>query len=231
MCLVVIAAARSERFPFVLASNRDEFFERAASPLAWWPATPGAPEVLAGRDLSAGGTWLGLNRAGDLALVTNVREPGRVLAGAPSRGMLVSRWLQGDACEREAVLEEMAGVPRNGFNFLAWNLQRGDGQWLGNRPHLQQRQLGAGLHGLSNAMLDTPWPKVLRLRQRLADALAGAPPTAATEATAALFDAAFAALADGVPASDDELPRTGVPVQRERQLSSAFIRIGDGSAA
>ena len=89
MCLAAIAIGQSARFPWVLASNRDEFFDRASAPLAWWQPAGGGPAVLSGRDLSAGGTWLGLNAQGKLALVTNVREPGRVLPGAPSRGDLV----------------------------------------------------------------------------------------------------------------------------------------------
>jgi uncharacterized protein with NRDE domain len=129
-----------------------------------------------------------------------------------------------DTREREALVHDMAELPRNGFNFLAWNLRRGDGWWFSNRPQPQQRQLGAGLHGLSNAMLDTPWPKVQRLQERVAAALVDEP------STSAVFGAAFAALADPVPARDDELPCTGVPLERERQLSSAFIRIDSGGA-
>jgi len=212
MCLAVVAAAQSARYPWVLAANRDEFFHRAAAGLAWWPGG----RLLGGRDLAAGGTWLGLDDNGRLALVTNVREPGRALAGAPSRGELVPRWLQG---EGDGLLDEMAQQPRNGFNFLAVDLVAGRGLWFSNRPQPQRRLLGDGLHGVSNAALDTPWPKLQRLKARLAAALQGEP------ALPALTQAAWAALGDPAPAADADLPATGVPLARERQLSPAFIRI------
>jgi len=215
MCLVALAIAQSDRFPFVLASNRDEFFHRPAAPLAWWRPGDGA-ELLGGRDLSAGGTWLAVNRAGRLALVTNVREPGRVLPGAPSRGELVPRWLAGGG---PALLDEMAAVPRNGFNLLAFEMSGDQGLWFSNRPGPQQRALGPGRHGLSNAALDTPWPKVRGLQSGLADALA------VPQGLDGLAAALFAALARREPAPDAELPATGVPLQRERQLSPPFIRI------
>ncbi len=216
MCLAAIALQPGGRFPFVLASNRDEFFHRAAAPLAWWRDETGH-ELLGGRDLSAGGTWLALNRAGRLAFVTNVREPGRVLAGSPSRGELVPRWL---AAPGPALLHEMAAVPRNGFNFMAAELSGAAAAlWFSNRPQPQQRALDAGVHGVSNAALDTPWPKLVALKQRLGDALASHADRAAVQQ--ALFDA----LAQRRPAPDAELPATGIPLERERALSSAFIRI------
>lgn len=214
MCLAALAVAQSDRFPFVLASNRDEFFHREAAPLAWW--TDAGVSLLGGRDLSAGGTWLAVNRAGRLALVTNVREPGRVLPGAPSRGELVPRWLGGGG---PPLLDEMAAVPRNGFNFLASELSGHHGLWFSNRPEPQRRVLGPGLFGLSNAALDTPWPKVRALKRSLAGALAAA------GGVNALGAALFEALAQRQPAPDAELPATGVPLQRERQLSPPFIRI------
>lgn len=219
MCLVALALAQHPRFPCVLASNRDEFFGRAAAPLAWWAPAPGAAPLLGGRDLSAGGTWLGVNAAGRLALVTNVREPGQAVTAALTRGALVPDWLQHtDAAADDAALRAMADVPRNGFNFLAADLRAGSGLWFSNRAG-PARVLGAGLHGVSNAALDTPWPKLLLLKQRLADAM-----HAAMDADA-LCAAAFAALADAQPAADAQLPHTGVPLERERALSPAFIRI------
>lgn len=214
MCLAAVALEQSDRFPFVLASNRDEFFHRAAAPLGWWNA--GGTELLGGRDLSAGGTWLALNRSGRLAFVTNVREPGRVVPGAPSRGELVPRWLGDD---EPGLLDEMGAVPRNGFNFLTVELSGSDGLWFSNRPQPQQRRLGAGLFGVSNAALDTPWPKLIALKRHLAAAVGSE--TDVPALAARLFDA----LARRQPAPDAELPATGVPLERERQLSPAFIRI------
>ena len=228
MCLVACSIAPREpaqRFSFALASNRDEFFGRPAAPLAWWQSAPDAPWLLGGRDLSAGGTWLGLRRDGHLALVTNVREPGRFDGNAPSRGELVASWLAAPNFDASA-LQALAEVPRNGFNLLLARLHDGQAAWVGNRP-AATRALTPGLWGVSNAALDTPWPKVRCLKSRLARAIAAA------EACGGADDIvrdAFLALADATPADDAELPSTGVPLERERQLSSAFIRIGTPAA-
>jgi len=228
MCLAAFAFGQSARFPFVLLANRDESFDRAAAPMAWWPGHADGRELLAGRDLSAGGTWLGLTARGRLALVTNVREPGRTLAVAPSRGALVPEWLQaGAGADDAAALQALGSVARNGFNLLVADLAdpgaagtgRDWARWLSNRPQLQQRGLGPGVHGVSNAALDTPWPKLVRLKQRLHDLL-DTPCDLQT-----LQAGGFAALADPQAAPDAQLPATGLPLRRERKLSSAFIRI------
>jgi len=237
MCLAAIAAGRHARWAWVLASNRDETFQRPAAPLAWWQPAGGGPPLLGGRDLQAGGTWLALTAAGRLALVTNVREPGHELAGAASRGDLVPAWLREkadvdlhadtdtDTDTDTTRLHALAAVPRNGCNFLAADLRSGRGLWFSNRPVPRQQRLGAGLYGLSNAALDTPWTKVVLLKQRLAAALQ------AHDTLPGLVDAAFTALADRNEAADADLPATGIPLQRERQLSPACIRIeGPGGA-
>jgi uncharacterized protein with NRDE domain len=230
MCLAAIALALHPRFPWVLASNRDEFFNRPAAPLTWWQpegaAAAESAQVLSGRDLSAGGTWLGLTRAGRLALVTNVREPGRFDPAAASRGTLVLQALTGTSLgPRDAAgLLAAAAVPRNGYNLIVADLNDGRAAWASNRPSPQTRAMGLGLFGVSNAALDTPWPKVAALKQRLGAAVAAA------QASQHLADAAFAALADRQCAMDAALPSTGVPLERERQLSPAFIRI-DGRDA
>ncbi len=224
MCLTAFAIGQSERFPFVLLANRDERFDRPAAPMAWWPEQSGRPGLLAGRDLSAGGTWLGLTARGRLAWMTNVREPGRVLALAPSRGALVPQSLQ--ASRGTVPWQAMDAPPRNGFNLVVAELAgEGAAQWVCNRPQLQQRVVGPGVHGVSNASLDTPWPKLLRLKQRLTPMLHDGNTVAALQA------GAWEALADPEPADDARLPATGLPLLRERQLSPAFIRIvGDDPA-
>lgn len=235
MCLAAIAIGQSQRFPWVLASNRDEYFRRPAMPLAWWRPPGGGEAVLSGRDLAAGGTWLGLNASGRLALLTNVREPLLAPAALPSRGELVLQWLRLQGHGRaEALgpdpahtLHRLASEARHGFNLFTTHLAevatsgglQPCSRWLSNRPEPVQGHVGAGVFGLSNASWDTPWPKVQRLKQRLAEALE------ARLDDQALLDAAFSALADPVPAADAQLPSTGVPLARERQLSSAFIRI------
>ena len=219
MCLAVWSTQQYERFPLVLASNRDEFFARPTAPLNWWHPSEDSLEILSGRDLEAGGSWLGVARRGRLALVTNVREPGRFTDNALSRGALVTEGLARDLVDA-TWLDEITRAPRNGFNFLTADLFAGNCAWATNRTP-QHHRLGAGLYGLSNASLDTPWPKVVMLKYKLAELL-----TAATDAEK-MVEQLFAALSNSHMAADAALPNTGVPLEHERLLSSAFIRIVD----
>jgi uncharacterized protein with NRDE domain len=222
MCLVAWSIAQNERFPFVLISNRDEFFDRPSLPLAWWRESAGQPLLLSGRDLSAGGTWLGLNPGGRLALVTNVREPQPADPGARSRGELVPLALQAPAAD-ETWLAATAALPRNGFNLVVANLAGNSLHWVSNRAP-GPRAVGGGVQGLSNAALDTPWPKVQGLKQRLGAALQ------ASADLPGLLAASWAALANRQAAPEADLPRTGLPLERERQLSSAFIHVPASAA-
>jgi len=216
MCLVALAIDQSRRFPLVLATNRDEFFKRPAARLEWWSPGAGLPDILGGRDLDAQGTWLGLTAQGRLALVTNVRQPGRNDPDAPSRGEIVRNWLAGDtATDRFWMRTALSGY--NGFNLIAADFQRGDCFWASNSDAFPTR-LERGIYGLSNASLDTPWPKVTLLKERLQEALDD------SESIDALSKSLFEALADRQPAADNELPSTGVSPEWERMLSSAFIR-------
>lgn len=223
MCLVALALGMSASFPLVLASNRDEYFDRATAPLDWWMATGCHRRVLGGRDLAAGGTWLGLEPGGRLALVTNVRNPARNDPRARSRGELVTRWLcgEGDFARFWSALDAAA---YNGFNLVAADLRGGRWTWASNADGTEPQALAPGVHGLSNAGLDTPWPKVARLKARLAAALQAHERGSADGLADALFDA----LLDRTQADDAELPATGVPLALERQLSPAFIRTPDG---
>lgn len=215
MCLAVIAVDVHPRFSVVVAANRDEFHARAAAPAHWWRDTGGV-ELLAGRDLRLGGTWLGVTPHGRWAFVTNVREPGRHDPRAPSRGALVPAVLHDahdvvDAVAR-AVLRSRA---HNGFNLVAGEGTRAA---FGSNRMPGTRSIGAGIHGVSNAGLDTPWPKLVRAKSGLAAWIDGG-----TDATDSLFDV----LADRAFASDDELPATGLSRERERLLSSPFIVSAD----
>jgi uncharacterized protein with NRDE domain len=216
MCLAAFALNAHPRFPLVIAANRDEFFARAAAPMGWWRS--GAAEIMAGKDLSAGGTWLGLSRSGRFALLTNVREPGRQDPAAPSRGALVTSWLGSDLPADAFAAALPPGY--NGFNLIAGDVQRSAWHWLSNRAE-QPVALGAGVHGLSNAALDTPWPKTLALRSALTQGLSASP------SADALAQHLFTALADTSIAPDTRLPDTGIGLARERALSPAFIRIPD----
>ena len=170
MCLLVAAYDFHPVYQLVLAGHRDEFHARPAAPLGWWPD---APDLLAGRDLEAGGTWLGLHRGGRLAVLTNFRGEGSLGPGAPSRGLLIPAFLARDE-PAQAFARWLAGsaADYSGFNMLAF-----DGttlEYVANKPEPVSRPLPPGLYGLSNHLLDTPWPKVLRTRERVRAAHAGA---------------------------------------------------------
>jgi uncharacterized protein with NRDE domain len=219
MCLVALAVDQHARFPLVVASNRDEFFRRPTARLGWWTPTPGAPDVLSGRDLQSGGTWLGVTAEGRMALLTNVRGARAHEADAPSRGRIVTDWLA--AHESTADFWTRTALSgHNGFNLVAADFRRGECFWASNIDG-QPRRLGPGLYGLSNAGLDAPWPKVVALKAQVREALAS---SASVDALAAQL---FAALGDRSVATDDALPRTGIPLTWERQLSAAFIRTPD----
>lgn len=207
MCLALLALAAHPRYPLVLAANRDEFHARPTAPASWW-----MDAFLAGRDLLAGGTWLGVRRDGRFALLTNIREPHRNNPAAPSRGSLVTALLDDDGELVETMRHVVVGATgHNGFNLLAGSHRCA--VWGSNRIEGVKR-LSAGVHGLSNAQLDTPWPKVERTR-------------AAVTSWAARgddgFEALWAALADRVLAADAGLPKTGVSLDWERILSAPFI--------
>jgi uncharacterized protein with NRDE domain len=210
MCLSAIALDPAHpRFTFVVAANRDEFHHRPAAPLAWWDDAP----LLAGRDLQAGGSWLGLSHSGRFALLTNVR--GAPPNSGPSRGTLVVDWLRSS---ETAESFRAAHREHEAYNLIAADFARGGCWWL--NPALRAPQaLGRGLHGLSNALLDTPWLKVERLKQQVATAM----DDSADSAT--LAQRLLAALADDRVAADADLPQTGVALEFERALSAAFIRM------
>jgi uncharacterized protein with NRDE domain len=219
MCLVALAIDENRRFPLVVAANRDEYFKRPAARLSWWTPEIGGPAILSGRDLEAGGTWMGLTAEGRLALLTNVREPGRNDPAAPSRGRIVADWLTGDQrTDRFWMRTALSGY--NGFNLVAADFRRGECFWASNNGSHPTR-LERGVHGLSNAQLNTPWPKVDALKRRVAGALAEA------ESVDGLASMLFAALGDRREADDADLPRTGVPHAIEKMLSAAFIHSAD----
>src|SRR5262245_10572919 len=155
MCLLVLAWDMHPRYRLVFAGNRDEFHERPSAPLGWWTDSP---RILAGRDLQAGGTWLGLSRQGRFGVVTNFRDLQRPLEGAPSRGALITRWLAGEA-PLDGFLEELH---ESAARYAGFNLLLSDGESLvyaSNRLPEFSRTLAPGIYGLSNHLLDTPWPK------------------------------------------------------------------------
>ncbi|MES2363337.1 MAG: NRDE family protein [Pseudomonadota bacterium] len=236
MCLVAFAINTSARWPLVIASNRDESFERPSLPLARWQNAAGHT-IISGRDVRAGGTWLGMTPGGRIALLTNVRElPASSQAPAPkSRGELVMRWLESDM-DADQFMAQTDSTAYAGFNLVVGDWSTNSWTWLGNRSfdrklagsaaHRPQgsgwcsRALAPGVYGLSNAALDTPWPKTLALKKALAGAMADAahaPDPDAMEATL------WTALASRRRAGPGELPDTGLPMALEEALSSAFV--------
>ncbi len=207
MCLVLLAWRVHADFPLLVAANRDEFFRRRTASADFWP---GHPQVLAGRALEAGGTWMGIDRSGRFAALTNFRDPARQRSGAPSRGRLVADFLIENS-DIDAYLDRIEPARHNGFNLLL-----GDGARLVAFSNVsgERHELAPGVYGLSNHLLDTPWPKV------------GAGKTALQAALAALPDetALRRLLRDDTIHPDAELPVTGVPLEWERLLSAAFVR-------
>ena len=168
MCLIYVAWRRHPRFRLVVAANRDEFHARPAAPAAWWDDASG---VLAGRDLEAGGTWLGVSSTGRFAAITNYRGPSGHLAGAPSRGALVSGFLTGD----ESAPEYLGRILREGRRYNGFSLLAMDGDTLACASNRSQGviRLDPGVYGLSNHLLDTPWPKVTDGKRELERLLDG----------------------------------------------------------
>jgi uncharacterized protein with NRDE domain len=165
MCLIVFAWRMHRAAPLLLAANRDEFHARPTAAAAYWSDAPG---VLAGRDLEAGGTWLGISRGGRFAAITNVRDAdgGGETATLRSRGELTSDWLRGEASARAY----LGAVAARSNEYRGFNLLIGDGHdlwYLHGATGEEPRRLGAGIYGLSNAALDVPWAKVRRGRERL----------------------------------------------------------------
>lgn len=206
MCLIVLAWRQHPDYPLVVAANRDEFHARPTAPAAAWP---GAPACFGGRDLLAGGTWLGATTGGRFAAVTNVRQPGQP-PGMRSRGMLTADFLKGGM----AAADYVAALP--GADFAGFNLLVGDGRelWYCSNRDGAPRCLLPGIYGVSNHLLDTPWPKLETAKARFAAALTGLPDEAA------LFDL----LADDEIVPDHRLPATGVSLEWERMLSAIFVR-------
>ena len=209
MCLILVAWRTHPDYPLVVAANRDEFFARPTAAAAFWTD---APQVLAGRDLEAGGTWMGVTRSGRFAALTNFRDPAQNRSDAPSRGRLVADFLGGDEAPGDYLSRtEEYGRRCNGYNLLV-----GDGTslWWGSNVAGESRLLAPGVYGVSNHLLDTPWPKVGAGKTALKQALDGLPDDRAL----------FSLLQDDGVHPDAELPQTGVPLEWERLLSSAFVK-------
>lgn len=206
MCLIVFAWRPGHAQPLIVAANRDEFYARPTLPLAQWPESP---QVYAGRDLEAGGTWLGVGSHGRFAALTNIRDPQRP-PGRKSRGELAARFLTGELSIDDYLSDVVARSPEyGGFNLLVGNSHE---LWHFNARESEAVMLAPGVYGLSNAGLDTPWPKLLKAKAALSEVLDAPQP-----------QALLALLADAQQAPAADLPDTGVGLATETLLSSVFI--------
>jgi uncharacterized protein with NRDE domain len=218
MCLIVFAWRVIPGLPLVACANRDEFYDRPATPAGPWPD---APHIIAGRDLRGGGSWMGVTKTGPngpkFAALTNIRAPDERRTDAPTRGALVADFLKGDL-DAPAYLDRIAPDAQeyNGFNLIL-----GDAAgiyWFSNRAGADPRNgraLEPGIYGVSNGLLDAPWPKVVRTKATFASLLLQGAPE----------EAYFEMLADTTRAPDMRLPDTGVPLDLERELSAVCIEI------
>lgn len=219
MCLIVFAWRVVPGVPVIAAANRDEFYDRPAAPAAIWPDHP---QVLAGRDLQGGGSWMGVTLDGPggprFAALTNIRAPQEKRPDAPSRGALVADFLTGAA----SAPDYLAQIAPRAADYNGFNLILGDRDglyWYSNRAGADPRNgqpLAPGIYGISNGLLDDPWPKVVRTKAQFASLLC----------LGATNDAYFEMLADTTRAPDKRLPDTGIPIDMERALSAVCIDVG-----
>lgn len=212
MCLILIALNERHDYPLILSANRDEYFSRPTREAAYWED---APDVLGGRDLEAGGSWLGVDRRGRIAAVTNLREPPLKKTGLESRGRLVADYLK-DRIDPETYLRD---VIRRRHHFDAYNLLAGmkTDLFFHTSRYEGYEKLDNGIHGVSNGELNCNWPKVVRGKKAFSDVLNAGP----------IIDPEdlFAILADTTAAADAELPDTGIGQELERNLSPIFVHM------
>lgn len=212
MCIAYLSIKKHPEWPLFIAANRDEFHQRKALAAAPWENNPG---IIAGIDGEAGGTWLGINKNGRFALLTNYRDIHSIIPDAPSRGYLVSEYLQGDT----TALDYASAILTKAAQYNAFNLVVGSPDksvYISNRGHqTEPAELQPGSHVLSNHLMDTPWPKAERLRKALDSIELDFLPDQLPD----IFDI----LRDNTRAPDNDLPNTGLSLERERLLSSPFI--------
>lgn len=210
MCLIAFAYGVHQKYRLVMVANRDEFYGRPTASAHFWKD---GPEVLAGRDLKQMGTWMGVTKTGKFAAVTNHRDPSREQSVERSRGHLVADYL----CGPDSAARYMKDIRKNAGQYNGFNLIAGDSGslfYFSNRGG-EIRELSPGFYGLSNALLDTPWQKVNQSKKRLKECL-----EMDDVDPACLFNL----LSDSEKAEDEILPDTGIDIDRERLLSSAFIQ-------
>ncbi|WP_415882755.1 NRDE family protein [Neptuniibacter sp. QD72_48] len=210
MCLITFAYKTHPKYSLILLANRDEFYQRASQAIHFWPDQT---QVLAGRDLEQMGTWLGINKAGKFSAVTNFRDGNNMAKSKKSRGELTANFLTGSTDAKSY----LAQLEKEKSQYGDFNLLTGDktGLYYSSNRGGQTQQLQPGVYGMSNALLDTPWPKLTQVKQALVDKI---------ENEMISEQALFEIMLNDQQAADENLPDTGVPFEWEKQLSSSFIR-------
>jgi uncharacterized protein with NRDE domain len=210
MCLIFLSINNHPTYKLIVAANRDEFYERKTMPAHFWEDSP---HILGGRDMEASGTWMAMSKQGKISMVTNYRDPHNINPMAPSRGKLVSDYLlNGDKPSEYLNQVEKKGKAYNGFNLVVGSPD--ELYYFSNYKEGVER-IPNGLHGLSNHLLDTPWPKIERGAVKMQEIL-----TSTEINPTELFEIMY----DSQVAPDERLPQTGVGLERERMLSSMFIK-------
>lgn len=211
MCLIFFSINNHPNYKLIVAANRDEFYNRSTEPANFWTDHK---DVLGGRDLEAGGTWLGITKKGKVSLITNYRDPANINPNAPSRGQLVSDYLIDASIDSEIYLQHIREKQNlyNGFNLIVGNAN--ELNYLSNYGD-GIKKITSGFYGLSNHLLETPWPKVLRGKNKLQSVI---------DKPSVSVENVFDVLYDSERAVDDQLPDTGMGLERERALSSMFIK-------
>ncbi len=213
MCVIYLAFGQHPEYPLILLANRDEFYDRPSQAAAFWDDLP---QIYGGRDLVGGGTWLGVTKEGRFAAVTNYRDPSAPI-GTHSRGNLVADFLKSDSRAKHYLEKvKISSNEYSGFNLIAGELSgnRHELFYFSNRGNDVQK-LGPGIYGLSNHLLDTPWPKVAKGKARFTDLLSNGRLS---------LKEFFEILADESLAGDIDLPSTSVPYETEKAISAVFIK-------
>ncbi len=214
MCLIVFSWQENKQYPLILLGNRDEFYQRPTAPADYWEGKD--DHILAGKDLQAGGTWLGMNKQGKFTTITNYRDLLNIKENAPSRGDLTAEYLRSDLGPGDYLKSIHSSIDQyNGFNLLVGTPEE---LWYLNNVDGNIQQLKPGIYGLSNAVLDTEWPKTKAAKEKFTTAIQGGA-SAPEELLPLLYDT--------TTADDKELPKTGVPLEWERKLSAMFIQSED----
>lgn len=213
MCLIVFAYKDHPQYDLIFAANRDEFYHRPTRAAHFWADHP---DVLAGTDLSAGGTWMGINRRGAFAALTNYRDPSISKEQPPSRGHIVLDYL---AHQRKPE-PFLKNLHQRSSSYMGFNILTGTPDNLLHYSNISQKiaRVEAGVHGLSNHLLDTPWPKVKQSKQELNELI-----HTADFSEELLFEI----LKNDLPAPPQALPNTGIPKELEKKISPIFIKTED----